>query len=292
MNLIFIVLAALMVSAVVLRLGLVLWRGPRTDGHLEHHVVNASVLRDQLAELDRDRRNGTLSEQDHEETVQDLQRRALEEAKPPTTIVSRRPSSKYAALGLAIVLPLASTLIYLRLGTPAAISPVPIQSIPNVTQADVRAMVDSLAARLALNPDDPAGWLMLARSYRYFDRYEDAANAFAKAGSAIESDPLALTEYAEALARSSPNGFAGEPTALLGRALALNPKEPFALTLAGAAALERRDYDGAIAYWQQLHELLPPDSDAARAVNDSIERARGQRDQSTTSDKVGVEQPS
>jgi len=292
MNLIFIVLAALLVSAVVLRLGLVLWRGPRTDGHLEHHVVNASVLRDQFAELNRDRRNGTLSEQDHEEAVQDLQRRALEEAKPPTTIVSRRPSSKYAALGLAIVLPLASTLIYLRLGNPAAISPVPVQSIQNVTQADVQAMVDSLAARLALNPDDPAGWLMLARSYRYFDRYEDAANAFAKASGAIESDPLALTEYAEALARSSPNGFAGEPSALLGRALALNPKAPFALTLAGAAALERRDYDQAISYWQQLHELLPSDSDAARAVNDSIERARGQRDQNTTSDKLGVEQPS
>ncbi len=153
-------------------------------------------------------------------------------------------------------------------------------------------MVDSLAARLALNPDDPAGWLMLARSYRYFDRYEDAANAFAKAGAAIRSDPLALTEYAEALARSSPNGFAGAPSTLLGRALALNPKEPFTLTLAGAAALERRDYDQAVSYWQQLHELLPPDSDAARAVNDSIERARGQRDQNTVADKLGVEQPS
>ncbi|AWB33910.1 c-type cytochrome biogenesis protein CcmI [Orrella marina] len=292
MNIIFIVLAALLVSAVALRLGLVLWRGPRTDGGVEHHVVNASVLRDQFAELDRDRRSGTLSEQDHAEAVQDLQRRVLEEAKPPTTIVSRRPSSKYAALGLAIVLPLASTLIYLRLGNPAAISPVPVQSVPNVTQADVQAMVDSLAARLALNPDDPAGWLMLARSYRYFDRYEDAANAFAKAGGAIKSDPLALTEYAEALVRSSSNGFVGEPTALLGRALALNPKEPFALTLAGAAALERRDYDQAINYWQQLRELLPPDSDAARAVNDSIERARGQRDQNTPSDKLGIEQPS
>ncbi|MFT0546275.1 c-type cytochrome biogenesis protein CcmI [Allopusillimonas ginsengisoli] len=292
MNLIFIVLAALLVSAVVLRLGLVLWRRPKTDGHLEHHVVNASVLRDQLAELDRDRRNGTLSKQDHEEVVQDLQRRALEEAEPPTTIVSRRSGSKYAALGLAIVLPLASTLIYLRLGNPAAISPVPAQSIPNVTQADVQAMVDSLAARLALNPDDPAGWLMLARSYRYFDRYEDAANAFSKAVGVIRVDPLALTEYAEALARSSPNGFVGEPSALLGRALALNPKEPFALTLAGAAALERRDYDQAIAYWEQLLELLPPDSDAARAVTQSIGQARGQRDQSTTSDKLGVEQPS
>src|SRR3546814_10188708 len=87
-------------------------------------------------------------------------------------------------------------------------------------------------------------------------------------------------------------GFAGEPTALLGRALALKPKEPFALTLAGAAALERRDYDQAISYWQQLHELLPSDSDAARAVNDSIERASVQRAQNTTSDKLGVEQPS
>ncbi|HCP76424.1 MAG TPA: c-type cytochrome biogenesis protein CcmI, partial [Pusillimonas sp.] len=67
----------------------------------------------------------------------------------------------------------------LALGNLAAITPPPVQSAPAMTQADVQAMVDSLAARLARNPDDAPGWLMLARSYRYFERYEDAATAFA-----------------------------------------------------------------------------------------------------------------
>jgi cytochrome c-type biogenesis protein CcmH len=145
-------------------------------------------------------------------------------------------------------------------------------------------MVDSLAARLARNPDDPTGWLMLGRSYRYFERYEDAATAFAKAATVIQTDPLALSEYAETLARSSPGGFKGEPTQLLERALSLNPREPFALTLAGAAALERQDYPAAIDYWQQLFELLPPDSDAAQAVENTIKRARREQAEAVTSE--------
>ena len=115
---------------------------------------------------------------------------------------------------------------------------------------------------------------MLARSYRYFERYEEAAQAFGKATTVIEADPLALAEYAETLARSSSEGFEGKPEQLIERALSLDPNQPFALTLAGAAALERRDYQEAIQSWQKLLALLPDGSDASRAVAGSIERAR------------------
>jgi len=274
MSLIFILIAAFLVAGVVLPLGLVLWRSPQSDSNLEHQAVNAAVLRDQLLELEHDRLSGTLSVRDHAEAKQELQRRVLEEVEHGRAGTRTGQGDKYAAIALSIVLPLAAALTYLAIGNPAAIAPTPLQSPAGVTQADVQAMVDSLAARLARNPDDPAGWLMLARSYRYFERYEDAANAFGKASAAIETDSLALSEYAETLARSSREGFEGKPTQLLGQALSLNPKEPFALTLAGAAALERRDYEAAVQYWQRLLELLPPDSDASRAVADSIERAR------------------
>ncbi|MBC2770992.1 MULTISPECIES: c-type cytochrome biogenesis protein CcmI [Pusillimonas] len=274
MNLIFILIASLLASGVTLWLGLALWRGPKLNSSIEHHAVNATVLRDQLAELEQDRANGILSLHDHAAAQQELQRRVLDEATPAQDTGQRRQSSKSAAIALAIVLPVAATLTYLAIGNPAAITPPPAQSAPAMTQADVQAMVDSLAARLARNPNDAPGWLMLARSYRYFEKYEDAAAAFAKAATVIQSDPLALSEFAETLARSNQAGFKGEPTQLLERALSLNPREPFALTLAGAAALERQDYPAAIDYWQQLFDLLPPDSDAARAVADSIERAR------------------
>src|SRR3546814_3129473 len=53
MNLIFILIAALLLISVTLWLAFVLWRGPRLDSSVEHHAVNAAVLRDQLLELER-----------------------------------------------------------------------------------------------------------------------------------------------------------------------------------------------------------------------------------------------
>ncbi|HCN72598.1 MAG TPA: c-type cytochrome biogenesis protein CcmI [Pusillimonas sp.] len=270
----FILFAALLVTGVVLPLGLVLWRSPRNDSNLEHQAVNATVLCDQLRELEHDRVSGTLSARDHAEARQDIQRRVLDEVEPARTGTMARQGGKYSAVVLSIALPLASALTYLALGNPATIAPEPIQSPARVTQADVQSMVESLATRLERNPDDPAGWLMLARSYRYFERYEEAAQAFGKATTVIEADPLALAEYAETLARSSSEGFEGKPEQLIERALSLDPNQPFALTLAGAAALERRDYQEAIQSWQKLLALLPDGSDASRAVAGSIERAR------------------
>ncbi|PLC50850.1 c-type cytochrome biogenesis protein CcmI [Pollutimonas subterranea] len=277
MNLIFLSGATLLLVCVALWLGRVLWRGPTSDSDVEHHAVNATVLRDQLAELEQDFANGILSSRDFADAKQELQRRALHEAEPNTNLSQKSLGGKRAAVALIIVLPLATALTYYSLGNPAATLPTPVQSAPAMTQADVQAMVNGLEARLASNPDDPAGWLMLARSYRYFGKYENAATAFDKASPIVQADPLALTEYAETLARINQMGFKGEPTQLLERALTLNPREPFALTLAGAAALERRDYQSAINHWQQLLEQLPVDSNAAQAVANTIEQIQQEK---------------
>src|SRR5690606_16355590 len=101
--------------------------------------------------------------------------------------------------------------------------------------------------------------------------------AFDKASPIVQAGPLALTEYAETLGRLNQMGYKGEPTQLLERALTLNPREPFALTLAGAAALERRDYQSAINHWQQLLEQLPVDSNAAQAVANTIEQIQQEK---------------
>ncbi len=48
-------------------------------------------------------------------------------------------------------------------------------------KAQILQMVERLAARLKSNPDDLAGWTMLARSYRVLGRVEDAEMAESKA---------------------------------------------------------------------------------------------------------------
>lgn len=62
----------------------------------------------------------------------------------------------------------ASLGLYAILGTPVPPEPEPVQkAIPpmqSVTEADINAMVEGLAARLADDPEDPAGWTRLIRS--------------------------------------------------------------------------------------------------------------------------------
>src|SRR5690606_11675948 len=192
MNLIFIIIAALLIGGATLWLCAILWRGPKQANRIEHGGVNTAVLRDQWAELEQDHAHGTISANDLAEARAALQRRALEEAASSKARSVINAGSRRTAIALAIVLPVAATLTYLYLGNPAAISPSSAPGTRVITQADVQAMVASLEERLKQNPDDSAGWLMLARSYRHFGRYEEAANAFSNATNLIQSDPLAL----------------------------------------------------------------------------------------------------
>jgi cytochrome c-type biogenesis protein CcmH len=60
---------------------------------------------------------------------------------------------------------------------------------------------------------------------------------------------------------------------LVERALALDPNHPKALSLAATAALDRKDYDGAIAHWRRLKMQFPPDSAEVREVDAMIAEA-------------------
>ena len=53
---------------------------------------------------------------------------------------------------------------------------------------------------------------------------------------------------------------------LLERALKIDPNDPKALTLAGAAAFEAKDYKRAIAYWERLLGQVPADSELGQAL--------------------------
>lgn len=279
MNLVFFAVATVLTITVVILLVPPLWRGSRTSS-IERSSVNIAVLQDQLDELERDLAMGTLSATEHKQAKQELQRRVLEEAGEKDKTRTTANHSKKAAITLAMLLPLTAFTSYLVLGNPAALSPQATHP-PMLAQGEIEAMVASLEDKLTHNPDDPKGWAMLARSYRAFGRYAEAAKAFAQAEALVEVDPQLLAEYADTLAMSRNGDLSGEPTKLVERALKLDPNYPFALALAGAAALKRADYDEAIMYWQQLHAQLPPGSEAVVAIEESIEQARSAKHEKT-----------
>jgi cytochrome c-type biogenesis protein CcmH len=62
----------------------------------------------------------------------------------------------------------------------------------------------------------------------------------------------------------------GEPERLIAQALKIDPRNVKALALAGTVAFENKDFKGAIAHWQKILEIVPPDSDMADSIRDSI----------------------
>lgn len=162
-------------------------------------------------------------------------------------------------------------------GEQAAVTPPVSASNPDaLAQAEARisGMVDRLAERLKGRPDDAEGWQMLGRSYAALGRHGQAIGAYETALRLRPDEPTLLAELAFSAAITNHRVGGADSVQLLQRALKLDPRNPKALALAGTLALERKDYQGAVQYWEQLARDEPPDSPLGRQVQMSIAQAR------------------
>jgi cytochrome c-type biogenesis protein CcmH len=273
---VFVILAALLVIAVTARLLLPLLRAPITvdNSANERREANLAIFRDQLAELERERDEASLSATDFEQAKRELQRRMLEDVQTENSGEPTSTASKKTAIALLIVLPLAATAGYALLGNPRGLDPMQTQPQTRVSPGQIEAMVVKLAEKLKNNPDDANGWVMLARSYKVLERFAEAAEAYSHAGAVVNKDASLLADYAEVLAQTNKGDLQGKPGELIARALKLDPNEPQALLLAGAAASDRRDFTAAADHWSRLLLQLEPGSEEAASVEAAIAKAR------------------
>ena len=268
----------------------------------ERERANVSIYRDQFDELERDLRDGVLDKEQYEQGRLELQRRLLEDvAAPPssgegaaTTTAAGRSArqNRTTAILLGSAIPLAAIFLYFQIGTPQTLRPTQ-QAAPSAredaaeetsaqqagqpgapTQQEIEGRVAKLAERLKENPNDTQGWLMLARSYRSFNRYREASEAYARAAALAGNDADVWADYAEALALANDSELQGQPLELVNRALQLNPDHQKALWLAGNAAFQAQNYQQAVTHWERLAKLLPAGTEGAQAVAARIEEAR------------------
>lgn len=263
--------AALLIAAVIVLLLPPLLRGRASSAAADQRQANLAIFRDQQAELERERQDGTLAEADYAQAKEELQRRLLEEVQASGEAqASGAAPAKKTAFALAVLLPVGALVGYTLLGTPRALDPAQTQPQRQVTPEQIVGMVDKLAARLKDNPDDKQGWIMLGRSYKMMSRFAEAADAYGKAGDAVTDNSALLADYAETVALANGGKFAGKPTELLNRALKLEPNEPQALILAGVAAGDRGDFKAAVAYWERLLPLVEPGSEEEQSIKAGI----------------------
>ena len=164
-------------------------------------------------------------------------------------------------------------LAYLALGNPQALDAGVARQ--RLGEPEIVAMVERLAERMKAQPDDPKGWLLLGRSMGALQRFKESADAYAQAAARLPNDADVLADWADAQAMAQGRTLAGKPTEIVERALAIDPKHPKALALAASAAMERRDDTTAIRHWNALLATLPPDSEQARDVRETIAQLGG-----------------
>jgi cytochrome c-type biogenesis protein CcmH len=255
----------------------------RREGHDMQPIgeqENLSVYRHQRVELDAELASGALTDAQHAEASQALMRRVAEEvggSGEKQIAISPRKLSLWSSAAVAILVPLFAVLIYRWLGNPVGLdlkAAQPVASHDIVSPEQIVAMVEGLAQRLKTSPDDAQGWAMLGRSYAVLQRYPDAVTAYARAVELLPNDAQLHADYADILAMSQGRSLEGKPSELIQTALRLDANNQKALALAGTAAFNRKDFAGAVAFWEKLQGTLPLDSADAQAVAASIAEAK------------------
>lgn len=256
---VFYLIAALMIAAALAFIALPLLR--RGNG--------STAQQQRLRALDQARANAVISDEEY------ASKRASLNLLPAGPAKASRTG--FAALLLSVlILPGGAILAYSKLGSPEGIHPTVAAHGANATAngIDMDQALIGLAAKLEKTPDDGQGWALLGRAYMSTQRPADALPAFKRANELLPNDADLMAEYAQAMVMGGNQSFAGEPKALIDRALTVQPDNQRALWLRGVAEYQAEAYADAVATWTRLQTLLPPGASVAASVQAQIDDAR------------------
>ncbi|NBW54445.1 MAG: c-type cytochrome biogenesis protein CcmI, partial [Betaproteobacteria bacterium] len=276
----FLIWAALMCAGVVLVLGWHLRRASLAGlqvSERENVLSQVAVYREHLAELQHELAQGTLDQAGFDASHEELTQRLLEDAPQPVASThAKAPHWRGLVLGLALAIPLLSFGLYFVVGTPVGIDPLLANQVggdEQISNDKLQGMADQLSQRLADNPNNAEGWVMMGRIERALGEFDKADTAFKKALSLAANDDVRI-ERAEVLAQKNQGKFDGEPWDIIHSVLKADPEHGNALLLAGSAAFSQGQFQDALGYWNKVRGLLPASSPDLPALVEAINKAR------------------
>jgi len=164
----------------------------------------------------------------------------------------KRPAAGLAAGGVLVVMLLGGGMLY------AAFSNYSWVEMPDVAETPA-AMAARLAKRLAAEPNDLEGWLMLGRTYSTLEQFPLAVRAYQRADRLANGQNAdAIVGVAEMLLAQDFEQIRGAAGHLFDRALVIDPNNPKALLYSAFAALSRGEQGSARERFQRLLTLNPP----------------------------------
>ncbi|MBO9629021.1 MAG: c-type cytochrome biogenesis protein CcmI [Shinella sp.] len=218
------ILVAILTAAVAAVLLLPLLRRPSASANDAGHDVE--VYRDQLEELKRDEATGLIGAAEAELARAEVARRLIAASKAEAKEKARTSGRNRLAQAFVIVLlPAIGLCLYLATGRPDLPAQPLAERLANPGN-DINILIARAENHLARNPDDGAGWDLLAPIYYRSSRMEDSANAYAQAIRLLGESPERLDGYAEALIALADGVVTADARKPLEASLKLKPDNP------------------------------------------------------------------
>ncbi len=148
------------------------------------------------------------------------------------------------------------------------------QSAP--TQQELELFALGLRQRLQEDGGDGLTWMLYARAATALQRYEQALEAYAHAYKLEPQRPGILLGYAQLLINLGGAEQLQTAARLLSELLQVEPQNVDALSLTGAVAYQRGDYEQAVQAWRLLTQLMAADDPRYQAVQEALDDAQAQ----------------
>ena len=236
--------------------------------------ANAKVYRDQILDLDREHDSGHISDQEWQQSRDELSLRLLEDtsAVDDPAAKAEKPAI-WTAVVLAVALPLGSMGLYMWVGQPEALNPMAAKTPDQVDPKDLAKMAQTLAEKLQAKPDNLQGWVMLGRTYRALENFDAALKAYDSALKHSADDDLKL-ERIEIIAMQRQGQFEGEPWNVIREVLQRDPQHFGALLTAGSASYAEGKFADALKYWEQARKPLDANNPDLEGLENAIAAVR------------------
>jgi cytochrome c-type biogenesis protein CcmH len=265
---------ALMTAAAVFAVLWPLGRGRRP----QRQGSEATVYKDQLAEVERDVGAGLIGPSEAEAARVEISRRLLAAADAERVAPSsvNTPLRRAVAVIALAGLPLMAVAFYLPLGSPR------LPDFPLAERAQAPAasqpldnLVAQVEAHLEKNPTDGRGWNVLAPVLAKLGRFDDAARAYRNSITTNGDSASRRADLGEAIAGAAGGVVTSEAKAEFERAIALNADEAKASYFLGLAAEQDGRPSEAASIWRAMLAKAPPDAPWRSVVQAALMRVGG-----------------
>lgn len=273
----------------------------RNKNHAKQDSLsNTQIVKQRLAELDREVQEGLISEHDKRQAVDELKLALVDES----AFQSHKTGNAKLPLAIGAVLAIAcGVIVYAQVNQMGRVTQASqaIEALPelsqqlasgnanNLTQQDIASLALAIRQRLREEPEDDTGWMYFGRLMLSIGQEVQAIEAIDKAVSLAPSNSANRITLAQALMTTGDvNNLERAQSILLGL-LNDNPENDNLALMMAVVSAQLGDLENTERFYQQVEGKLPADSDMAQRLVARIKELKGNTNEMAALQNTGIE---